>query len=280
MLALLTAVLALALSTAAPAPCAPSGVELRYQRPLGQVAEYRLSLVARGQQVDLGERIPVRIRAEIALREEVIGVERTGAVWLRVEARPVSVSDPTGTFGTGGLGRWPRLEFRIAPTGEVLGCSLAAGEADGGPATSALASLAAGLPAMVLPDHPVSVDDTWEWAAGGASQTSRLISFISDGEPVARIATEARCPITIDEHSEALGLTVTGSGEESETAETQFLVGRGLVGRQRGTARITTESEVVLSLPEETERLPLKSDLTVEFDLRLVRVDGEPISLP
>lgn len=261
------------------ATSAPAGVLLRYGGPLGRVAEYRMTLDVRGEQVSLEERRPVRIRAELAFTEEVIAHERGDVLWLRVRARSLEVKDPTGTFASGGRGSWPEVRMRVTRRGEVLETFLDAGGGTAGPPERALASLLAQPAPVVMPTGPATAGAAWSWEREGARQSNRLIEVRGEGaRQLARIESTGSAPIELHEGSEALGLTTRSRGEQTQTSELEVEVSSGLVRRHRGRMRAATESEVRLALPEGTEVFAMSSDLQIEFDLRLVRVDGEAFS--
>jgi hypothetical protein len=268
------------LALPAPAPAA-AGVLLRYGGPLGRVAEYRLTLDVTGEQVRLEERRPVRIRAELEFTEEVIAHERGDVLWLRVRARPLEVKDPTGTFVSGGRASWPEVRLRVTRRGEVLEAFLDAGGDAAGPPERALASLMMQPAPVVMPTGPVAAGGAWSWERDGAHQSNRLIGLGGEGATrVARVASTGGAPIELHEGSEALGLRTRSSGEQTQTSELEVLVSSGLVTRHRGQMGVATESEVKLALPEGPETFAMRSDLQIDFDLRLVRVDGKPFSRP
>jgi len=272
------AVLATALSPVS--ELVPSGVGLSYQRPLGQVAEYRLLLEVRGEQISLGERRPVRVSAELAFTEEVVAQERDGVMWLRVGARPVEARDASGTFAARGREHWPHVQVRMTPRGEVLDVSLATGEHWAGVAERSFVSLMAQPAPVVLRPGRTAVGDEWEWESAGASQRSRLVEVRGEGAgQVARIVSESRAPLELTEGSEALGLATRVSGDVAQQSEVDLLVARGLVARHKGEMEVHTKSEVTLALPEGPRVFDMRSDLQIEFDLKLVRVDGEAVNL-
>lgn len=258
----------------------PSGVDLHYRRPLGQVAEYRLLLDASGEQISLGERRPVRLHAELEYREEVIACERDGVLWLRIGARPVEVREASGTFARGARGRWPKVQVRITPRGEVLDVSLATGERWPQAAERSFASLMAQVAPVVLPPRRVEVGGEWEWDQGGAHQRNRLRTIGGEGTSrVAQIGSEGRWPLELEEGSEALGIATRVSGDASQSSELDLLLAVGLVARHRGTMQVRTKSEVTLELPEGPRVFDGRSELSIQFDLELVRVDGQAVSL-
>ena len=273
------AVLAAALSPAGAA--APSGIELEYRRPLGQVVEYRLFINANGEQTALEERRPVRLSAELALTEEVIAQGKDGALWLRVGARAVEVKDPSGTFGTGRRGDWPEVRVRMTRRGEVLDVSLATGEHRPGMAERSFVSLMAQPAPVILPPGRVAVGDEWEWQSGEARQRSRLVEVSGEGaKRVARIASESQSPLELAEASDALGLMTRMSGDVTQRSEVELLLAQGLVARHKGHMDIRTKSEVTLDLPEGQRTFEMQSMLKIDFDLRLARIDGQPVERP
>jgi len=276
----------------------PDRVELRYRRPLGQVAEYRLSLQVEGEQISLEERRPVHMRVELKLSEEVIAQEVGGVLWLRVHARPVEVQDPTGTFN-GAAGRWPELQVRVTPRGEVLGISLAAGEPAPGPLERAFSSLVAQAAPVVLPAcGAAAVGEEWKWEQAGAVQKNRLLAIEGKADQtMARIASTGRAPLQLEEGSQPLGLRTHLRGEQTYASQLYLLLAQGVAARQQGEMRLRTRSEVTLDLPvrlrrtgpvarspaaipvgeadlgtEGTEEFTLQSDLRVLFHLELVSV--------
>ncbi|MCJ7821939.1 MAG: hypothetical protein MUQ26_02460 [Armatimonadetes bacterium] len=270
------AVLAAVLSPAGAA--VSQGIELEYRRPLGQVVEYRLFIDASGEQTALEERRPVRLSAELALTEEVIAQGKDGALWLRVGARAVDVKDPSGTFATGKRGDWPDIRVRMTPRGEVLDVSLATGEDRPGMAERSFVSLMVQPAPVVLPLHPVAVGDEWEWESGEARQQSRLVEVSGEGaNRVARIASESQSPLELTEASDALGLTTRMSGDVTQRSDVELLLAHGLVARHKGHMDIRTNSEVTLELPEGQRTFEMQSTLKIDFDLRLARIDGQPV---
>jgi len=273
------AVLAAVVSPAGAA--APPGIELEYRRPLGQVAEYRLFIDANGEQTALEERRPVRLSAELALTEEVIAQGKDGALWLRVGARAVEVKDPSGTFGTGKRGDWPEVRVRMTRRGEVLDVSLATGEHRPGMAERSFVSLMAQPAPVILPPGRVAVGDEWEWQSGEARQRSRLVEVSGEGaKRVARIASESQSPLELAEASDALGLMTRMSGDVTQRSEVELLLAQGLVARHKGHMDIRTKSEVTLDLPEGQRTFEMQSMLKIDFDLRLARIDGQPVERP
>ncbi len=256
-------------------------MELRYRRPLGQVAEYRLFLRVEGEQISLDERRPVRLSAELALTEEVIAQAQDGVLWLRVGARPVEVKDAGGTFGARGREHWPEVNVRVTPRGEVLAISPATGERRPDIGARSLISLMAQTAPVVLPPGPVAPGEEWEWESGGGRQRGRLLAMSGEGAAqTARIVSESRSPLALAEGSDALGLATHLTGEVAQQSEVELLVARGLVARHKGEMEVHANSQVTLALPGGPRVFDVQTDLEVEFDLQLVRVDGEAVSLP
>ena len=83
MTAAVAALAMVATSLLPPTRLVPSGIDLQYRRPLGQVVQYHLLLRVEGSQVSLGERRPVRVRAEVEFAEEVIAHERGGTIVVK-----------------------------------------------------------------------------------------------------------------------------------------------------------------------------------------------------
>lgn len=267
-LAVMVALTALALLS----PTA-AAVTLRYQAPVGRVAEYRLTLKARGNQVSLGERRPVRVDAEFELREEVVATGPADSFWLRLQARPMKVRDPSGTFAAGERSRFPETELQVSPQGQVLASQAVSGN---GPFDRAFSSLMMGAGLVVLPTGPVTVGEAWRWEERGVSQESRLVSLIEQrAGPVARIATRARSPVRLQEGSQRLGVTTDLSGEQTEVSELELLAGSGVVRRHKGEVRLVTNGDIWLQLPGGRRRFPVSSEMRVTFDLRLVRMNGQ-----
>ncbi len=269
----------------APAVRAPiGGVELRYHRPLGQVAHYLLSLDVQGAQVSLGETLPVRWKADIELSEEVIAKGADGSLWLRMKARPVGLSNANGAFAGGMTREWPEVRLHLSSRGELL--EIARDEAKGEPGARerALTALMAEVTPVILPAAPVQPGEEWQVAANGARQTNRLLSIkATDGQEIARIACVSTSPLSFDETIQELGLETHLTGEARQTSDLELLVSSGLTRRHRGRAHIVTKSQTSLSsLPasggtEGSQTFSMESDLTVSFDLRLKSTDGQPV---
>ena len=254
------------------------GIELTYDRPLGQVAQYRMSLKARGEQRSLGERLPVRWKAQFELVEEVVAKGTDGTLWLRVRARHLDVTDSAGTLAGGMPARWPTLQVRLTPRGELIDVSPAIGEPDPGPRERALASLMMQPGAIVLPEGRVQVGEEWTYESGGIRQTSRLLSVAaSGGDEVARIATTGSSPLALDEASPALGLTTRLTGRVQQESEVDLLVAQGLVARHRGEMHLETKSQVALDLPDGPGPFEMETDLRVTFDVQLIAIDGQSV---
>jgi hypothetical protein len=299
MVHLVTALVAMAagMYETAAAPSHP-GVALRYDPPLGQTARYRVSLDVSGSQTSLGERLPVRWKAEGELWEEVVARGGDGSFWLRVTVETMTVTEANGAFANSLGGGWPEVRLHISATGAVIEAKPAAGrgrpssppragrappQGDGtGARERAIGSLMAELAPLILPDDPVARGDTWTAdTAGGGRQTNRLLSVEGSGDSqVARIASSSRSPLALDEGIAELGLATQLSGEARQTSELELLVSGGLVLRHKGSTHLMTKSQVTLSLPEGEERFPMESDLTIVFDLRLRTVDGKSVSAP
>jgi hypothetical protein len=252
---------------------APGRVELRYRRPLGQVATFRLSLQVEGEQVSLGERRPVNMRAELELSEEVVAQERDGVLWLRVRARPVEVRDPTGTF-RGMSDRWPEMRVRITPRGELLDVSPAVGQPKPDPLARAFMSLTAQpAPAILPPCGGARAGQQWDWRKGGATQTNVLVGVDGEGDQqLAHMTTTSTAPLELNAGSDALGLKVRLKGHQSCASQLDFLVAHGVVARQQGEMQLRAQSEITLALPEGPEEFSTQMEMRILFDLRLTGV--------
>lgn len=278
-LALLTAVcypVAAAPETGVPPP--PAGLALTYDRPLGQVALYRMSLDARGEQRSLGERLPVRWKAQFELVEEVVAKGIDGTLWLRLRARLLDVTDSAGTLAGGMPARWPVVQVRLTPRGELIDVSPAIGEPDPGPRERGLASLMMQPGAIMLPDGRVQVGEEWSYESAGIRQTSRLLSISGpEGDEAARIATTGSSPLALDEASPALGLTTRLTGRLQQESQLDLLVARGLVERHTGKMHLETKSQAALDLPEGAAPFEMETDLEIAFDVQLLAIDGQPV---
>jgi hypothetical protein len=163
--------------------------------------------------------------------------------------------------------------------GEVLDISLATGEHEPGMAERSFVSLMSQPAPVVLPPGRMEVGDEWEWESGEARQRSRLLEVSGEGaERVARIASESRSPLELAEGSDALGLAAQMSGHVAQRSELDLLLAHGLVVRHKGQMEVQTKSEVTLELPEGPRTFDMEGILKVDFDLRLVRIDGQPAS--
>jgi hypothetical protein len=281
MLCLLTALVAMAAGMYAPAgapAAAPSspGVALRYDPPLGQTARYRISLDVTGTQTSLGERLPVRWRAEGEVREEVVAKQGDGSFWLRVTPGRMTVSEANGTFANGLGTEWPAMRLHVWPTGEVLETAQVGSEENKRARERALGALMAQVVPVILADRPIEPGGEWKVESGGAKQTNRLLSLEGTGDSqIARISSTSRSPLALDEGVAELGLLARLSGEAQQASELELAVRTGLVRRHKGRTHLVTKSQVALSLPEGSETFLMESDLTIAFDIRLQNVDGK-----
>ena len=117
-----------------------------------------------------------------------------------------------------------------------------------------------------------------EWAEGPRGQRNSLVEVREvAGGPVARIASQGRGLVRLEEGSPALGLTTRVEGQQRQTSEMDLLVEEGLVVRHRGQLTLHMESETILVVAGEERVFPMQSDLSIDFDLRLRRVDGRPV---
>jgi len=276
MVRLARALVALAVITSTPASVAHGGLLLRYGGHRGQVAVYRLSIRATGQQVSLGERRPISIEAKFELREEITATESAGTITVRIVPTVISARDSTGAFGNGERSRFPTVEITMDDRGEIL-ATRPLSEEHVGPYQRAFASLMA-APGAVMPTGPAVVGDSWTSESNGSRQTSRLTAVRRGSYGiVARVESVIKAPIRVQEESVALGLKTTVSGNETQTSVLDLLADTGVVLRNKGVARSVTKGQAVLQLSEGPKVFSITSDIGFNFDLRLIRLDGKPI---
>jgi len=284
MIPLLTALVAMAAGMYAPAgalAAAPSsqGVALRYDPPLGQTARYRVSLDVTGTQTSLGERLPVRWKAQGELREEVVAKGADGSFWLRVTAGRMTVSEANGAFASGMGTEWPEVRLHVCPTGEVLETAQVGSEKEAGTRERSLGALMAQVVPVILASGPIEPGREWKVESGGSKQTNRLLSVEGTGDAqTAHISSTSRSPLALDAGVAELGLATQLSGEARQTSELELAVRTGLVRRHKGRTHLVTRSQVSLSLPEGAETFLMESDLTIAFDIRLQNADGKGLS--
>jgi hypothetical protein len=255
-----------------------TGVLLRYDPPLGQVAEYRVTLDVRGEQTSLGESLPVRWRGGLEVTEEVIAKGVDGTLWLRVRTDIVEARDATGTLAGAMPAQYPAVHVRMSPLGEVIDVSVATGERASGPRERAFLSLAAQPGLAVLPAGRVEAGDEWRADTGGGRQISQLLSLSESGSgTVALISSRRAGDLELSEGSSALGLQTSLSGRMTQESELRLLVDQGLVLAHKGQTEMHTDSVASLDLPDGAEQFDIQADLTVDFDVQLVAVDGQPV---
>ena len=260
------------------APAARAGFELRYDRPLGQVAEYRMVLDVRGEQTSLGERLPVHWRAELQMVEEVIAKSIDETLWLRVEGRLLKVTDHTGNLAGGMPPNWPAVHVHMTPRGELLDVSVATGEQAAGPRARAFLSLLAQPQFVILPAYRVEPGDTWQTDAGGAHQVNQLVSLSEMAAgTIARISSSKSTDLALREASPALGLETDLTGRSTDKSELQLLVEKGLALSHSGEMDLRTESRTSLDLGGTTEAFDILANLRVAFEVQLLAIDGRPI---
>jgi hypothetical protein len=251
----------------------PAAAEtLSYRGEVGRVAEYQVTTRATGRQLSLGERRPVRVEAEYAVREEVVASEEDGSFHVQVTGRAVKVKDGTRAFGSQRLD-FPAILLYLSPRGEVLG-SEAVSEAVGVRAGAGAALLGQFLP-VVMPTGPVEAGQTWEWERDSAKQTNRLVEVRGRA---ARIASTARAPVAFTERSSALGLTTAVAGTQTQTSTLDLDLDSGVVLHHKGNLALRTKTEVAMETAEGRRTFPLEMELRLAFESRLVRLDGQPVS--
>lgn len=281
---LLILILSVAPPAGAPLPAPPQappsagrGLLLRYDPPLGQIAEYRVALDVRGEQTSLGERRPVQWRGELSVTEEVVAKAVDGTIWLRVRERVDRAVNITGALAGAMPAEWPAVQMRITPLGEVVEVSVATGEAAAGPRQRALVLLAAQPGLTVLPAGPVEPQDEWQADTADGQQVNELVSLEeSHLGTVALIASRRTAGLALAEGSSALGLQTNVSGLVTQESALRLLVDRGLVLAHTGQTRLQTNSVASLDLPGGTEAFDIQADLTVDFDVQLIALDGRP----
>jgi hypothetical protein len=250
-------------------------VVLRYRGAPGQVAVYRLSLKAAGEQVSLGERRPINVEAEFELREQVVATGPAESFSLELTATPVKTKDPTGTFGKNEGSRAPKVQVTLTPRGEAAASPLAGNHI--GPYQRAFAALMA-EPSVVLPEEAVAVGEVWQSRTAGTYRRSRLVAVRrSMLGLVARIDSTITGPVRLQEGSEGLGLNTSLSGNQTQRSTLQLLTDRGVVLRDKGVTTSHTSGEIALELRGGVRRFPVRSQMRIVFDLRLVTLDGMPV---
>jgi hypothetical protein len=146
-----------------------------------------------------------------------------------------------------------------------------------GPYQRAFASLMT-APQVILPTGPAAVGDSWAWECNGSRQSSRLAAVRrSPYGMVARVETTIKASIRVREESVGIGLETSVSGNETQTSVLDLLADIGIVLRNKGVARSTTNGKAVLQLTHGPKVFPIASEIALNFDLRLVRLDGKPI---
>ncbi len=263
-------------------PTSPSetGSSLTYTRPLGQKARYHLTLVARGQQISLGERLPVKWQAEFELCEEVIAQEPDGSMWLRLTGRTLTTKDSNGVFASGLPRTWPSMSFHVNKLGETIEVKSSSPiDSDVGIREEAFLMLAAQPPTIVLPDRKIQPEEEWRWESLGAKQTNRLLSLAGKGETlVATLESYGSIPLRLEEVSQLLGLTTRMSGNVTSHSKAELLVEQGLLKWHKGEMVLQTKSETTLETQADREVFVMEADLSVKFDLRLLEVNGSSLS--
>lgn len=255
-----------------------AGVLLRYDPPLGQVAEYHVTLEVRGEQTSLGESLPVRWRGGLEVTEEVIAKGVDGTLWLRVRTDIVEARDATGTLAGAMPAHYPAVHVRMSPLGEVVDVSVATGERASGPRERAFLSLATQPGLAVLPAGRVEAGDEWRADTGGGRQINRLLSLSESSSGVVALISSRRAgDLELSEGSSALGLHTSLRGHMTQASELRLLLGQGLVLEHKGQTELHTNSVASLDLPDGAEQFDIQAELTVDFDVQLVAVDGQPV---
>jgi len=246
---------------------------LRYRGRRGQVAVYRLTLTAKGEQISLGERRPINVEAEFELREEVTATSAADTMTVKIAPRVIRTRDSAGAFGNGERSRFPEVEVTMNALGEVLEARPLSDEHIG-PYQRAFASILAS-PGIILPTGPVVAGDRWTWEQGGARQASRFVGMSqSPWGLVARVETTASSPMRVEEGSEGLGLNTIVSGFETQTSELELLTNSGVVFRNKGAVHTIAKGEISLELAQGPKTFPVASDIILSYHLKLIRLSG------
>ena len=248
---------------------------LTYRGTVGQVAEYRVTTRAVGEQISLGQRRPINVETEYEVREEVLACGADGSLHLQVTGRAVQVKDATHAFNGQRLDL-PPLQVHVSARGEILSAGAATPGGAGMQANAAAALLAQSLP-MILPPGPVEPGGLWQWERSGASQENRLVEIAGEGPRIARITGTARAPIAFQERSEALGLTSDLTGTEAQTSTLDLSLDSGVTLRHKGILSLQTKTEVKMESSEGSRSFAIELRLRVDFDSRLVKLDGKPV---
>ncbi|MBN1460817.1 MAG: hypothetical protein JXA57_14895 [Armatimonadetes bacterium] len=254
-------------------PPAP-GLQLAYDPPLGQVAEYQLSMSVAGTQTSLDERVVVKWRGEATTREEVIARARDGAIWLRAWSTIESARDATGVLSGAFPLDLPTVQYRLSSRGEVLDVSTATGELSPDARGRALLALVSQMAPPVLPYYPICVGDTWSYENEEGVQTSRLVS-LEDG--IACLHFKSTSHPHLRDGVAELGLTTDLTGEATQESQLYLQVSTGQVVRHVGDVRLRTASKTTLELPEGLHVFDIQADFDISLDVRLTRLNGEPV---
>jgi hypothetical protein len=246
---------------------------LSYIPPLGQVAEYSLSIRVDGYQTSLDERGAVKWSCEATTTEEVIARARDGAIWLRARGAIEKARDATGVFSGALPMELPAVQFRLTPRGEVLEVSPATGESIVDARGRALLSMLPQVTPPILPGHPVRVGDMWTYEAQDEVQTNQLVS-IEDGFARVRVSSQSR--LVSREAVPELGLATDLEGEVTQDSLLHLRLSTGLVERHVGEIRMQTTSTATLDLAEGPQIFDIQADLGIRFDLVLTRLNGKP----
>ena len=255
-------------------PPAP-GPQLAYDPPLGQVAEYQLSLTVAGTQTSLDERVVVKWRGEATTREEVIARARDGAIWLRVRSTIESARDATGVLSGAFPLDLPTVQYRLSQRGEVLDVSTATGEVAPDERGRVLLALVSQMTPPVLPAGPVCLGDTWSYENEDGVQTSQLVSLEDD---LACLHLNSTSRPHLRDGVAELGLTTDLTGEAAQDSLLYLQVSTGQVVRHVGDVRLRTASKTTLELPEGPQVFDIQADFDIGFDVLLTRLNGEPVT--
>lgn len=255
---------------------APASEILTYRGQVGRVTEYLVTTKATGYQVSLGERKPISVEAEYQVREEVLSCDPDGTFHLQVSGHTAKVKDPTHAFGNQQLDLMP-VQMQVSPNGEILRTSAVTPSGLTTMRENAVAALLAQSLPVVTPSGPVAPGESWEWRSGDVVQTNRLVELVQEEVRLARISGTARGPLALSERSEALGLTTNMTGMQTQTSTLDFDLGLGIPRRHKGNLALQTNTEVQMESAQGLRAFQIRMNLRVEFDSRLVRLDGRPL---
>jgi hypothetical protein len=216
------------------------------------------------------------MEAEYQVRQEVLSCDPDGSFHVQVTGHLVRTKDPTRTFGNQRLDLSP-VEMHVSPRGEVLRANAISRDGLTTIRENTTAALLAQSLPVITPSGPVAPGASWEWRNGNAMQTNRLVQVRDEGVRLARISGTARGPVALSERSEALGLTTSVTGTQTQTSVLDLDLALGIPWRHKGNLALNTKTQVQMESAEALHTFHMEMNLRVEFDSRLVRLDGRPV---